>query len=77
MRQLFSGDSSATSEIPEAAVYRVFIVVDTPTTAVELRKDSAYSNYRWIARRHDLDNITFGSDHLRQVAIDVLAWQGQ
>ena len=77
IQRMFSGDASATTEMPEAAVYRVFILVATQSTAVELKKDSTYSNHRWISRRRDLDDVTFGSDHLRQLAFDVLDWLGQ
>lgn len=77
IQRMFSGDSSAPTEMPEAAVYRVFVLVNTDSAEVTLPADAAYSNHRWVARRRDLDAITFGTDQLRQLAIDVLDWVDQ
>ncbi len=70
----FAGDSSATAEIPEAAVYRIFIIVDSDTADITLPTHSPYSNFRWVDRRRDLEEATFGNDDLRQLAMQVLDW---
>ena len=60
--------------MPEAAVYRIFILATSATSDVNLPEDSAYSNYRWVARRRDLEVVTFATDQTRQLAIEVLDW---
>lgn len=74
VRRPFAGDTSAAAEVPEAAVYRVFILVTSETSNVTLATDSPYSSFRWVDRRRDLEESTFGADQLRQLAIDVLDW---
>ena len=74
VQRIFSGESTARSEIPEAAIYRVFILVKSPDAAVTLLPDGPYSDYRWLARPRELEALTFGSELLRQQAADALEW---
>lgn len=74
VQRMFSGETSSVAEMPEAAVYRVFVLVESDQTELTLPDDSIYSSHRWVARRRDLDEMTFGTDQLRQLAIDVLDW---
>ena len=63
--------------MPEAAVYRVFILVTTRSDSIELSDRVPYSNHRWVGRRRDLEEITFATDPLRQIAAEALQWATQ
>ncbi len=72
--RLFSGDTRSAAEMPEAAVYRVFILVTTQSERIELSDSVPYSNHRWVSRRRDLEELTFATDPLRQIAVEALQW---
>ena len=64
--------TQGTEEIPEAAVYRVFLRVSTSIAEPTLDADSTYSNYRWVGRHRDIEELTFGDEQLRTLARQLL-----
>lgn len=55
-------------ELPEAAVLDVVVEAHTASAECRLRAGSRYKSLRWIDRRRDVEDATFASEHIRQLA---------
>jgi ADP-ribose pyrophosphatase YjhB (NUDIX family) len=55
-------------EVPEAAVLDVFVEAHTAATQCKLRAGSRYRTLRWIDRRRDVEDSTFATPQIRQLA---------
>lgn len=55
-------------ELPEAAVLDVFVEVHTRESRAKPAKDSRYRNLRWTDRRRDVEESTFATEQIRDLA---------
>lgn len=60
-------------ELPEAAVLDLYVEAYTEARDCRLPKDSRYRNPRWTDRRRDLEEATFASEQVRQLAESTLS----
>lgn len=60
------------AELPEAAVLDVFVEVYTIGAKCKLGPGSRYRNLRWFDRRRDVEESTFASSQIRDLAIATL-----
>ena len=78
--QMLNADSGGTFDLPEAAVFKVFVLVSANLAgAVEEadnKKSQRYRNTRWIDSKRDVEELTFASDDLRRLARRALDWAG-
>ena len=63
-------DSTGGNGLPEAAVLKVFHLVHANSKSFTIAE--RYKSYRWVGNRRGLEEITFVSRNLRQIARDVL-----
>lgn len=59
-------------EVPEAAVLDVFVEAHAAVQTPQLAQDSRYKSARWIDRRRDVEESTFATTQVRQLAEEVL-----
>ncbi|MAT83452.1 MAG: hypothetical protein CMD39_04110 [Gammaproteobacteria bacterium] len=55
-------------ELPEAAVLDVFVEVHATGSAARPSKDSRYRSVRWTDRRRDVEESTFATEQVRDLA---------
>ncbi|MFU8814103.1 MAG: PilZ domain-containing protein [Pseudomonadales bacterium] len=65
-------NSLGAPELPEAAVLDLFVEAHADTDCCALAPDSRYRSARWTNRRRDVEDATFASEQVRQLADSVL-----
>ncbi len=55
-------------ELPEAAVLDLFVEVQSSSHRCKLSKGSRYKSARWTDRRRDVEEATFASEQMRELA---------
>ena len=68
--EILALDSSGGNGLPEAAVLKVFHLLHANSKSFTMTE--RYKSFRWVNSRRGLDEVTFVSDILRQIAVDVL-----
>lgn len=71
--QIVAMNSIGPPELPEAAVLDLFVEVHTEARSCNLAKNSRYKTTRWADRRRDLEESTFATEQVRQLADGVLS----
>jgi len=56
------------AEVPEAAVLDLFVEAHPATDQVRVAPGSRYRTVRWMAHRRDLEEITFATERIREIA---------
>jgi ADP-ribose pyrophosphatase YjhB (NUDIX family) len=83
--ELLSANSGPTFDLPEAAVFTLFVLISANSAKFSLDKperepaekdDHArrYQNFRWIEHRRGVDELNFMSDEMRHLAHRALQW---
>lgn len=68
--KILSIDSTGGNGLPEAAVLKVFHLIKADSASFTMAE--RYKSYRWVSSIRGLEEITFASDDLRQIAADIL-----
>lgn len=68
--KILSLESTGENDLPEAAVLKVFHLMHANSKSFTMTE--RYKSYRWVNSRRGLEEITFVSGNLRQIARDVL-----
>jgi len=55
-------------ELPEAAVLDLFVEASTAADTCRLADDSRYRSVRWTDRRRDVEDATFATEQMRELA---------
>jgi len=66
--------SSARDDLPEAAALKVHVLLSVDDANFAAPSESKYRQTRWIARRRDLEEITFAEEAERALAGEALDW---
>jgi ADP-ribose pyrophosphatase YjhB (NUDIX family) len=80
--RVLSADSGGSFDLPEAAVFKTFVLANadssqfTLDTQHESTTPRRYRNARWIDAKKDVEELTFVSEQLRQLAHEVLDLDG-
>jgi ADP-ribose pyrophosphatase YjhB (NUDIX family) len=83
--ELLTANSGPTFDLPEAAVFKLFLLISAEATDFSLNKSERepaekndqsrrYQNFRWVERARDVDELTFVSREMRQLAYRALRW---
>lgn len=62
----------APDEVPEAALMRLYALVHANSEGFAFEKSERYRSARWVERRRGLEELTFVSDYLRELAVAAL-----
>lgn len=74
VQRILDMSSSARDDLPEAAALKVYVLLSVDDANFTPPVESKYRHSRWIARRPDLEDITFAEDKERDLAIAALDW---
>jgi hypothetical protein len=66
--QIAAMNSVGYPELPEAAVLDLFVEASTGNGKHQLAKNSRYRQVRWTDRRRDIEEATFASEQMRELA---------
>ncbi len=66
--------SSNAEDLPEAAALKIQVLLSVDDSGFAINADAPYRDHRWIARKRDLEEITFAHEQERQLAADALDW---
>jgi ADP-ribose pyrophosphatase YjhB (NUDIX family) len=66
--QIVCMNSAGHAEVPEAAVLDVFMEARAATDQCRLAAGSRYKTVRWTDRRRDVEDSTFATDQIRELA---------
>ncbi len=66
--QIVAMSSLGLPEVPEAAVLDVFVEVHAGTGECRLAPGSRYKSVRWTDRRRDVEEATFATEQIRELA---------
>lgn len=66
--QIAAMNSVGYPELPEAAVLDLFVEARSPSDSCKLTKGSRYRAARWTDRRRDVEEVTFASEQIRELA---------
>lgn len=69
-KEILSLDSSDESGLPEAALLKIIHLIQAD--ASEFTMSERYKSFRWVNSRRAVEEITFTTDRLRHLAIDIL-----
>jgi len=70
--QIIAMNSVGHAELPEAAVLDVFVEARTAAEGCRLAEGSRYRHARWTDRRRDVEEATFASEQIRELAEEAL-----
>jgi ADP-ribose pyrophosphatase YjhB (NUDIX family) len=77
--QILSANSGGTFDLPEAAVFKVFVLVSANSAGFSAESKEAnhpprYRASRWVDTKRDVEAITFVSEESRELAHRALEW---
>ncbi|MGD8829123.1 MAG: PilZ domain-containing protein [Pseudomonadales bacterium] len=67
-------ETEAATEIPEAAVAKVFAIMCADAGDFEFKPGERYKSSRWLQNPRMIDELTFADDLARRLAADAFRW---
>ncbi|MCB1683394.1 MAG: PilZ domain-containing protein [Pseudomonadales bacterium] len=74
IEELLGFETDATSDLPEAAVARLYALVTVDDSRFRKPAEGRIRACRWINRRRDIEDSTFVDDQVRNLAGQALEW---
>ncbi len=79
--RVLSADSGPTFDLPEAAVFKIFVLISADSAGFSLNESSTkknqnqrYRDSRWVDRKRDVEELAFVNDEQRRLAHLALEW---
>jgi len=72
--RLLTLETEANTDIPEAAVAKLFTVMRADASGFVFKPDERYKSSRWLQNPRMLDELTFTDDLTRTLAADAFRW---
>lgn len=72
--RVLDANSDHNFDLPEAAVFKTFVLVSANASSFSMTATQRYRNARWVSHRRDVEETTFISDDFRRLALEALSW---